>query len=207
MFFIVFFCLGEAGNLINKNIVEPHFNIIDDHRLHGVLTCTRNVMAVREAEKKGFYGPHWESLADHQQQVLQTQASDNVVMSNRVECAVCRYFVGWDITGTEESSEVRGSHHCYSCGLIVCENCSLNAMSLPSIGVLHSVRVCDDCRYKLSLCNPFSTGQDSIHLLGLDMGEVKPFDGHPIAPSSLTQKDSRAMIEWSMPFFRSEYPI
>ena len=76
-----------------------------------------------------------------------------------VVCATSLW--GGHYTGESESVEIRATTHCHGCGKIVCSRCSEHKMSLPRIGILHPVRVCDFCRFKVeadskSLAEPSS---------------------------------------------------
>ena len=122
--------------------IEPYQNMIDDHRLVTIQSTLRNLFAVREAESTGAFGPVWESINDHVEKD-----------KRKVTCAVCKYFVGSTVMGEEGMSELRGTNHCYNCGLIVCENCSGSKISIPSIGILNQVRVCDHC-YNTTITPP-----------------------------------------------------
>ena len=115
---------------------EPAETLLDDHLLDNVVKCFRNL----EAGKKANAPPKWQSTVDHEEKGLY------------VKCTVCNYFVGWQYTGDSEAVEIRATHHCHACGRIVCADCSPMRMSLPEIGILNDVRVCDNCSYKLSFC-------------------------------------------------------
>ena len=41
-------------------------------------------------------------------------------------------------------------HHCRNCGRIFCDDCSKNAITLPSLGYSEPVRVCNECYKALS---------------------------------------------------------
>merc|ERR1712207_110760 len=60
-------------------------------------------------------------------------------------CSCCASRFTWASTSDSEAQEARDKHNCRSCGALVCEQCSLNRMPLPSIGLALSSRVCDRC--------------------------------------------------------------
>lgn len=51
----------------------------------------------------------------------------------------------WASTSDSEAQEARDKHNCRSCGTLVCDPCSRNCVSLPSIGLNVTVRCCDRC--------------------------------------------------------------
>ena len=69
-----------------------------------------------------------------------------VVVVTAAVCSSCnRQFTGYSPTEV-----ARVSHHCRSCGKIVCETCSDNKMSLPHLGIGRRCRVCNHCAIWIS---------------------------------------------------------
>jgi hypothetical protein len=60
-------------------------------------------------------------------------------------CSCCASRFTWASTFESEAQEARDKHNCRSCGSLVCEACSLNRLSIPSIGIFLQSRVCDRC--------------------------------------------------------------
>jgi len=113
-------------------------SLVSDHWMKKIHVVFRNVRAVR-ALGDGLNPPVWQSVVDHRSQGMY------------VNCGVCNYFVGWMHTGESEAVEVRATHHCFSCGRIVCTRCSMERCPLPELGILNPVRVCDVCYSRLNL--------------------------------------------------------
>lgn len=132
--------------------LEPAETLLEDHLLDNVVKCLRNI----EAGKKANTPPVWQSTVNHEKKGLY------------VKCTVCDYFVGWQYTGDSEAVEIRATHHCHACGRIVCTDCSTIRMSLPEIGILNEVRVCDNCSQKLAYCtvdgDKTNNGLDMVHV-------------------------------------------
>ena len=110
--------------------IEPSEMLINDHKMSHMHKIFRNVRAARKASCPP---PPWQSTEDHKFNGLY------------VKCIVCEYFVGWHHTGDSEAVEVRATHHCRACGMIVCDRCSTSRTALPSIGIVSEVRICDSC--------------------------------------------------------------
>jgi hypothetical protein len=60
-------------------------------------------------------------------------------------CSSCASHFTWASTSNTEAQEARDKHNCRSCGSLVCDPCSTNRVSIPSIGIIVPSRVCDRC--------------------------------------------------------------
>jgi len=60
-------------------------------------------------------------------------------------CCCCANRFTWASTSNSEAQEARDKHNCRSCGGLICDPCSKNRVSIPSIGLAVPVRVCDRC--------------------------------------------------------------
>jgi hypothetical protein len=110
---------------------------LDNHLLDSCVVALRGVVFARQAQSALRSCPHWESLADHE--------NDTEVWN--VNCGVCSYPVSWLQTTSSEASEIRATHHCRACGKMVCSACSKTKVALPQLGIIKPVRVCDHCKY------------------------------------------------------------
>ena len=108
---------------------ELYRNSIEDHAMCSILDGMRNLRAARNAPNPP---PTWQSMGDAQSNL----------------CAVCHHSVTWDRTSSSESERMHHMHHCRSCGRIVCGSCSKQRMTIPSIGIINEVRVCDCCYWR-----------------------------------------------------------
>ena len=64
-------------------------------------------------------------------------------------CCCCASRFTWASTSGSEAQEARDRHNCRSCGGLVCDPCSSNRGSVPSIGITLSSRVCDRCYHNM----------------------------------------------------------
>jgi hypothetical protein len=75
---------------------------------------------------------------------------------NRGDTVETEFAAMWDRDDAEtkckmcfaEFSLFKRRHHCRSCGVLCCDNCSLNRVLLPNIDQKKKLRVCDKCVYK-----------------------------------------------------------
>ena len=114
-----------------RKVILSH-SMVDDHLTDNWILSLREIASAKACRATP---PEWESIPD----------SDNPSEAAGKECGVCKFPMRWQFIGNSPTEVARVSHHCRSCGKIVCEACSDNKMSLPHIGVGRSSRVCDHC--------------------------------------------------------------
>lgn len=115
-----------TGEFESFSKIEAFENMQEDHYSSNIALSLKSIAFARTANSKPN---QW------------------VGVSGDFNCAVCRYFVGWNssVGGASSAVGARSGYHCFQCGQIVCQNCSTTEKALPQIGVISSVRVCDAC--------------------------------------------------------------
>ena len=126
--------------------IETNSNTIEHHSLSSIMSSIREVCEVR---KSAVQPPQWKAAN------LSSSPDSPTGTSSKILCAVCGYDVSWHHTGGSATSTARATHHCRSCGEIVCGMCSKNKFPLPEIGLSRCVRVCDSCVFRR--CSSSST--------------------------------------------------
>jgi len=63
-------------------------------------------------------------------------------------CACCSTDFVWGTVLRSEPHRLGARCRCHSCGDVVCDGCSQRKQSLPQVGILRDVRVCDRCFLK-----------------------------------------------------------
>jgi len=107
--------------------IQVQANMFEDHRSRSIFDALLEARAVRRSKSNA---PRWASFS----------SSD--------ECSCCANTFTWHSTFNSQAQGFRDRHNCRQCGLLCCGPCSEKRRSLPRIGILFPVRICDSCYYK-----------------------------------------------------------
>ena len=110
--------------------IEVSRHMLRDHLKTPILTALRDARAVRVVAKRTKNRPAPWQRAPPMGPIL---------------CSVCGYSVAWASNSDNALEQSRALRHCYACGRIVCVGCASNKLSLPSLGIITPVRVCEHC--------------------------------------------------------------
>ncbi|CAM9212244.1 unnamed protein product [Discosporangium mesarthrocarpum] len=111
-------------------VIPMYGKMLTDHSSSAYFDALEEIADVMAAEAEGRTAPLW------------------VPFTAVDKCQLCGADFSWNSTLSSKAQLSRDKHNCRSCGMLVCDPCSLHRRPLPRIGVLSSCRVCDRCYYK-----------------------------------------------------------
>jgi len=107
--------------------IQVQTTMFEDHRSRSIFDALLEARAVRRSKENA---PRWAGFS----------TSD--------ECSCCANTFTWHSTFNSQAQGFRDRHNCRQCGQLCCGPCSEKRRSLPRIGILFPVRICDSCYYK-----------------------------------------------------------
>jgi hypothetical protein len=111
-------------------------------RIEAYSTCTR------DHDRSSFLLSMREVFAARSPRCKKPKQWEPMMTDSDVTCSCCGFHVQWQTTGTAATETARATHHCRSCGQIVCKECSKRKICLPNYGMLGPRRICDVCYSK-----------------------------------------------------------
>ncbi|XP_076312578.1 WD repeat and FYVE domain-containing protein 2-like [Tachypleus tridentatus] len=92
-------------------------------------------------------------------------------------CQRCTRPFFWNVKAMIDQKTIGiRQHHCRRCGKAVCDACSTNQSSIPSMGYEFDVRVCDECHSVITDDDriPMATFHDARHcIIDMDLDETR----------------------------------
>ena len=135
------------------NQISLSEDLINDHTCRGYYEALLEVRSVRRAKHEP---PKWAPY------------------SSSSVCSNCSSEFTWASTSHSQAQEARDKHNCKACGLLVCEPCSRQRITLPDYGISAPVRVCDGCYYELGFRSVGETEPAMTRSFNADRGNSAP---------------------------------